>query len=105
MLCEAIGGYGESLGMVGVRSWCVQTAEIPEPAKSDQDKLDAVICVLVTYLWWRFGRERSLVVGHLESGYIVTSSNQFTRERILRAATLHRVPVDAVFLDDSPGVT
>ncbi|AFZ14015.1 hypothetical protein Cri9333_3181 [Crinalium epipsammum PCC 9333] len=39
--------------------------------KALEDKLDALICAYIAAYWWYWGIERNLVLGNLESGYIV----------------------------------
>jgi predicted RNase H-like nuclease len=92
LLCESIGGLGHELGISGVQDWCLEAAGLVRPCKSDQDKLDAVACVLIAYLWWRWGPERSIVVGDLATGYIVLPASETTEEIVRAAAALHVVP-------------
>ncbi|MGB3204790.1 MAG: DUF429 domain-containing protein [Crinalium sp.] len=39
--------------------------------KALEDQLDALICAYIAAYWWYWGIERNLVLGNLESGYIV----------------------------------
>ncbi|MGB3204815.1 MAG: DUF429 domain-containing protein [Crinalium sp.] len=39
--------------------------------KALEDQLDALICAYIAAHWWYWGIERNLVLGNLESGYIV----------------------------------
>ena len=93
-LCELVGGLGGALGIAGVEAWCQEAASLNLPRKQDQDKLDAVICVLIAYRWWRWGSERSIVVGDRSTGYIITPVNDATRGILYQAAALHGVPVN-----------
>lgn len=95
-LCDLIGQLGNELGIEGVSEWSVGAAELTSPRKADQDKLDAVICVIITYLWWRYGRERSMVVGDLATGYILTPTNPVLTAEVCTRANLLQVPVDAM---------
>lgn len=58
----------------------------PAPKKSHQDMLDSVICALVGYLWMFDERDRMLVLGDLDTGYIVTPAAGEARVRLLTAA-------------------
>lgn len=73
-VCYLIGEECQRWGIAGAADWR-REMKTKEPTKPDQDCLDALICVLVTYLWWRYGHERSTVVGDMETGYIVTPTN------------------------------
>jgi predicted RNase H-like nuclease len=41
-------------------------------AKTNEDKLDALICAYLAAFFWRHGLERNVVLGDLNEGYIVT---------------------------------
>jgi predicted RNase H-like nuclease len=48
--------------------------EIPHPGKAlkeTEDKLDSLICAYVGAYWWYWGIQRNLVLGNLDTGYIV----------------------------------
>jgi predicted RNase H-like nuclease len=95
-LCDLIGQLGNELCIAGVSEWCADAAKLSPPRKCDQDKLDAVMCVIITYLWWRFGRERSMVVGDMATGYIVTPTNPNVTAEVGARANLIEVPFDAI---------
>lgn len=40
--------------------------------KANEDKLDAIISAYTAAYWWKFGTERSTMIGDLATGYIVT---------------------------------
>lgn len=96
LLCGLVGQLGSELGIVGVSNWCLSAAKLAPPRKSDQDKLDAVVCVIITYLWWRYGRERSMVTGDMATGYIVTPTNPSVTVEVGARANLLHVPFDAI---------
>lgn len=66
--------------------WCRQQSESSKPTKADQDRLDALLCLLVGMTWRIRPREASMVVGDLAHGYMVFPASQAVRERITRAA-------------------
>lgn len=51
------------------------------PRKADQDRLDAVICALIGFIWLEMPRERSAMIGDLEAGYMVTPVSPGVLER------------------------
>jgi hypothetical protein len=40
--------------------------------KGNEDKLDSIVCAWTAYLWWKNGKQGSLMAGSMETGYIVT---------------------------------
>ena len=40
--------------------------------QDNENKLDAIICAYVAAYWWRYGTERSTMIGDTSTGYIVT---------------------------------
>ncbi|MGP1382258.1 MAG: DUF429 domain-containing protein [Thainema sp.] len=53
-------------------------AKIPKTGKALkdlEDRLDSIICAYIAAYWWVWGLERNLVLGNLESGYIVVPTN------------------------------
>lgn len=47
--------------------------------KDNENRLDAIICAYVAAYWWKYGTERSMMVGDTKTGYIVTPHNVRTR--------------------------
>jgi predicted RNase H-like nuclease len=56
-------------GVAGTSQWLDQMALIQAPRKSDQDRVDAVLCLLVAM--YLASGEECLMVGDQETGYIV----------------------------------
>lgn len=56
------------------------------PRKSHRDMLDGVICALIGYLWMFAKRDSMLMLGDLDTGYIVTPASGEARVRLLTAA-------------------
>ncbi|MGD1070564.1 MAG: DUF429 domain-containing protein [Bryobacteraceae bacterium] len=46
--------------------------------KANEDRVDAVISAYTAAYWWKFGIERSTMVGDLTSGYMVTPHSRLT---------------------------
>ena len=67
--------------------------ELEYPRKSDQDKLDLIICLLVA-LWWRAKpREQSAMIGDLTNGYMITPVSAGVRARLATKAAQLGVPL------------
>lgn len=75
-------------------SWCREVALNPQPRKADQDRLDAMLCLLVALHWRLRDRSLSMLLGSLEEGYMVFPASPDVRARIEEAA--RRVGVRAV---------
>ena len=48
--------------------------------KKSEDALDSIVCAYIAAYWWKFGIERSSLVGDLSTGYMVTPHSPRTRE-------------------------
>ncbi len=109
LVCDSLADLGSKLGLVGLPEWAWAHGRIVTPRKADQDRLDAAICVVVTYLWWRYGLDHSIVVGDLETGYIVTPSGPEMTRRLERRGADRAVPIQRAELSgafsstNSPG--
>lgn len=89
--------FGE-LGFFGPANWCREAASLASPRKADQDRLDAMLCLWIA-LHWRFaGRSASMMLGDLQSGYMVLPAEPPVREKLAIAAGCGLVPVDGVVL-------
>lgn len=66
--------------------WCAIEAERDKPTKADQDRLDAMLCLLVAMLWRLGDRDGCMMLGDLETGYMITPASPDVRERIKEAA-------------------
>ena len=52
--------------------------------KRNEDKLDAILSAYVAAYWWKFGVQRSTMIGDLDTGYIVTPYSPRTLEALTR---------------------
>lgn len=66
--------------------WCMGEASRTKPMKSDQDRLDAMLCLLVALRWRLMPRQESMMLGCLDDGYMVFPASDAVRERIMIAA-------------------
>jgi predicted RNase H-like nuclease len=62
--------------------WLDQLATIGMPKKTDQDRLDAALCLLIAIRWRLGAREESIVVGDLHTGYMVAPVSVEVNERL-----------------------
>ncbi len=86
LACETVRRCAGELNLQVLMEWAQAMAKLPSPRKAHQDKLDAVICLIIAMQWRRERAGHGLtVIGNLESGYMVTPASCDTR-RILQAA-------------------
>ena len=68
-VCQQTAAEFAARGLSALTAWAESSAQNTAPRKHDQDRLDACICLLVAL---RLAEEETcLVVGNVESGYIV----------------------------------
>ncbi len=103
-LCRHIGQVGEALNISGLKRWaenmfrCADEQKKLKPSKKDQDFLDAVLCMLFGYIWWRSGLKHSIIIGEDETGYMVVPClRQGLRTQLNDDAGKHGVLVDELF--------
>lgn len=71
--------------------WCRDAAALSAPNKADQDRLDAMLCLLIA-VWWRTrDRSQSMVLGQPDTGYMVLPASADVRERLTATAKLLNV--------------
>ena len=95
-VANAISSEAHALGCDELAHWSTSVAGIAQPKKSDQDQLDAAICLLTALRWRLRRREESLMLGDLASGYMVFPASPDVRERLTVAARKLSVPVDGL---------
>jgi predicted RNase H-like nuclease len=93
VVLESVAAYARSFGLDDVARWC-EAQRHHAPYKADQDKLDSVICALVGYNWVWSPRPTSIMIGDLESGYMISPASPAARSRLCEAATRYGVPID-----------
>lgn len=81
------------LGEHAIDRFLLDLATVLRPTKGDQDRLDAVICLLIALMWRRRVGD-SLVLGDRSSGYMMTPVSRPTRAILEASASQRGVPVD-----------
>lgn len=74
--------------------WLERLASRPAPVKSDQDQLDAALCLLIAIRWRLAPRFESTMLGDLGSGYIVAPVFEPVLARLREEARRRGVPID-----------
>ena len=91
---QVAAGEASRLGCSEASEWCSEAGMIQQPRKSDQDRLDAVLCLLIALRWRLRPRSESLLLGDLTSGYMVLPASPAVRKRLAVAAHRLGVPLD-----------
>lgn len=74
--------------------WAQKAASLSAPKKADQDKLDATICAIVGLLWRTKPRTETIMVGDLETGYMIAPASPEVRSKLRLAAIKSDILVD-----------
>lgn len=91
-VAEAAERNFRDFGAEQAAEWCRAAGSIVKPTKADQDRLDAMLCLLIA-LWWRTqDRAQSLVLGDTRSGYMVLPASGDVRRRLVARADDLGVP-------------
>ena len=81
-------GFGEQA------LWCRDASRLPKPRKADQDKLDAMLCLIIALGWRMSRRSESMMLGCINKGYMVLPASSSVREKLIIAARNNSVPID-----------
>ena len=94
LVCLGVAAHASSTKLPEIALYAEALATIAAPTKGDQDRLDALICLLIGLGWRRFPAEAWLMLGDLDNGYIVTPVSPDTRSLLVAAALWQGVPVN-----------
>lgn len=92
-VAEAVRRFGMLNSLRHLDEWCSLAAAIDAPKKADQDKVDALLCGLIGLHWINASRDQSMMIGDLESGYMIAPAINGIHERLTTAAMLRGVHV------------
>lgn len=83
---KAMAAIAQKLELDECAEWCKTLCTISKPTKGQQDQLDSVICAIIGYIWLACKRSDSVMLGDLETGYIVAPVSRETVGRLKAAA-------------------
>lgn len=92
-VAQAAADRFDAFGAGAAATWCANETNREKPGKADQDRLDAMLCLLVGLRWRLSPREDSLMIGTLSEGYMICPASSDVRVRISLAAARYGVPV------------
>jgi predicted RNase H-like nuclease len=95
-VAETAARQSRLLGYEQVAEWCDATGRIAHPKKADQDKLDAVLCLLIALHWRTKPRGESMVLGDLTNGYMVSPVSSQVRDYLIIPARKSLVQMDGI---------
>ncbi len=73
-------------------AWCRTAAENLTPKKADQDRLDAMVCLLSALYWRLRPRDESMMLGCLKKGYMIFPASSAVRAKLGPVAERLGVP-------------
>jgi predicted RNase H-like nuclease len=100
LVTDGIASLAQQWGVQPIMTAANELGKLQSPTKSDQDKLDALICLMIAWTWRFRPREDSMLIGDSISGYIVTPVSGDTRPILVKSALRRSVPVDSLWGDD-----
>jgi predicted RNase H-like nuclease len=92
----AAGAEAERFRCRPVVGWLEDLRGLATPTKSTQDRLDAALCLLIAIRWRLGARDESIVLGDLQTGYIVAPVSPAVMARLSQDASGRGVPVNAL---------
>jgi len=82
----------KGFALTELADWCRTAAENPAPKKADQDRLDAMICLLSALYWRLRPRHESMMLGCVDSGYMIFPASDEVRAKLTAVAEKLGVP-------------
>ncbi len=95
LVARAASRHAAALHLDDLAEWARDLAELPKPSKTDQDCLDAAICLIVALHWRKAPRNQVTVIGDAQLGYMVSPVTPATHAILQSAAAKRGVPIDA----------
>ena len=91
-VCETVRRCADDFTLNPLSEWAEEMARLASPKKSHQDKIDALLCLIVALQWRRkLAWHEVSAIGDLETGYMVTPTLHATRNILQDACGKHGV--------------
>ena len=82
----AAAGSFAAMGFAEAAGWCGVQTSLDKPRKADQDRVDAMFCLLIGLRWRLRPREEGVMLGCLDQGYMISPASLEVRQRLTTAA-------------------
>lgn len=92
-VCRVVEKIANEFGVRDLAAWARDMHDIATPRKCNQDKLDAALCTLIGLTWRADCPARSVMLGDLDTGYMITPTSEATRSTLERAANQRCVSI------------
>ncbi len=92
LVCDGLIEFALDCGLPTAVEYLRTEQVKPKPTKSDQDRLDSVICTLIGFCWLKSGSAANCVIGDGHSGFMVTPALPAIQSILHRTATEKSVP-------------
>ena len=99
LVADTVRHNGSKRALAPLSEWAGRQMDLTAPSKQDQDRLDSAICLLVALEWRQAARDRVVMIGDAQTGYMVTPVSTETRTILERAAKQQGVPFDSSWPD------
>jgi predicted RNase H-like nuclease/uncharacterized protein (DUF433 family) len=101
MVATSVADHASRLRMPKLAAWARAAGTKSSPTKTDQDLLDAAICLIIA-VWWRHGDgDEMAVLGDNTTGYIVTPVSKATRSILEASASKNGVGFNLIWSSDA----
>lgn len=94
IVCHGLAEISKDEQLASMAEFLEIKANLGNPQKAHQDRLDSIICTLIGYIWLKYGTERCCVVGDSQSGFMLTPADQEIEFILKRASIEKGVPFD-----------
>ena len=101
LVTDAVRSHADTFNLDSLSRWANEKAMLDTPTKSDQDCLDAAICLIIALLWRREKRKLMTVIGDSQNGYMVTPVSAEGKKILKQAAEEKNVPMDKPWFGDA----
>lgn len=90
-VCSLLGEKSSILEVNELSVWAQQEENRLDPEKEHQDMLDSAICALIGMIWIACEDSCSIMIGNMETGYMVTPVIEEMRLRLEKASKKHGI--------------
>lgn len=101
LVTTGIHRFSVEAGLTFVAAAARELCLVTSPRKRDQDKLDALICLLIGWTWRKLSKNECLSIGDPASGYMVTPATSAIRAVLSNSAERRGVPIDYHWQEDA----